>query len=135
MSGLWGPQSTLDLYLQEEGITTLLFAGVNADQVSAHSRPFLSTAPAFADIDISQCVLGTLVDSYYRGYDCVLISDAVATTSPEGAYENVLYNALHVRPLNLNAFQSCRKSLTSCYPKGIRLRDGQQQDRVRSYGC
>ena len=36
MSGLWGPQSALDLYLQEEGITTLLFAGVNADQV----RPF-----------------------------------------------------------------------------------------------
>ena len=34
MSGLWGPQSALDLYLQEEGITTLLFAGVNADQVS-----------------------------------------------------------------------------------------------------
>lgn len=33
MSGLWGGQSALDLYLQEEGITTLLFAGVNADQV------------------------------------------------------------------------------------------------------
>lgn len=33
MSGLWGPQSSLDLYLQEEGITTLLFAGVNTDQV------------------------------------------------------------------------------------------------------
>jgi nicotinamidase-related amidase len=34
MSGLWGPQTALDLYLQEEGITTLLFSGVNADQVS-----------------------------------------------------------------------------------------------------
>lgn len=33
MSGLWGPQTALDLYLQETGITTLLFAGVNADQV------------------------------------------------------------------------------------------------------
>ncbi|THH34004.1 hypothetical protein EUX98_g132 [Antrodiella citrinella] len=71
MSGLWGPQSALDLYLQEEGITTLLFAGVNADQ----------------------CVLGTLVDCYYRGYDCVVISDAVATTSPEGGYENMIYNS------------------------------------------
>lgn len=71
MSGLWGPQSALDLYLQEEGITTLLFAGVNADQ----------------------CVLGTLVDSYYRGYDCIVIRDAIATTSPQGGYENVIFNA------------------------------------------
>lgn len=34
MSGIWGGQSALDLYLQEHGITTLFFAGVNADQVS-----------------------------------------------------------------------------------------------------
>jgi nicotinamidase-related amidase len=33
MSGLWGSQTALDLYLQEQGISTLLFAGVNADQV------------------------------------------------------------------------------------------------------
>ncbi|KAK0506199.1 Isochorismatase hydrolase [Armillaria luteobubalina] len=71
MSGLWGYQSALDLFLAENGITTLFFAGVNTDQ----------------------CVLGTLVDSYYRGYDCVLLKDATATTSPEGGYENVVYNA------------------------------------------
>ena len=33
ISGIWGCQTALDLYLQEHGITTLLFAGVNADQV------------------------------------------------------------------------------------------------------
>lgn len=33
MSGLWGPQTSLDLYLQENGITSLFFGGVNADQV------------------------------------------------------------------------------------------------------
>lgn len=33
MSGIWGPQTSLDLYLQENGITSLFFAGVNADQV------------------------------------------------------------------------------------------------------
>jgi len=71
MSGLWGPQSSLDLYLQEEGITSLIFSGVNADQ----------------------CVLGTLIDSYYRGYDILLLKDATATTSPEGGYENVVYNS------------------------------------------
>ncbi|KAH9944336.1 Isochorismatase hydrolase [Epithele typhae] len=71
MSGIWGPQSALDLYLQEHGITSLFFAGVNADQ----------------------CVLGTLVDAYYRGYDCITVEDCIATTSPEGGLENVLYNA------------------------------------------
>ncbi|KAJ7092697.1 Isochorismatase hydrolase [Mycena epipterygia] len=71
MSGLWGSQSALDLFLQENGITTLLFAGVNADQ----------------------CVAGTLVDAYFRGYDCLLVEDATATTSPQGGFENVVYNA------------------------------------------
>lgn len=33
MSGLWGYQTALDLFLQENGITTLLFSGVNSDQV------------------------------------------------------------------------------------------------------
>ena len=74
MSGLWGPQSSLDLYLQEEGITTLFMSGVNADQ----------------------CVLGTLIDSYYRGYDVVLVQDATATTSPEGGYANVCWNVGNV---------------------------------------
>jgi len=71
MSGIWGYQTALDLYLQEHGITTLFFAGVNADQ----------------------CVLGTLVDAYFRGYDCITLQDCIATTSPAGGLENVLYNA------------------------------------------
>ena len=41
-------------------------------------------------------MLGTLVDSYFRGYDVVLIKDATATTSPEGALENVYWNAGNV---------------------------------------
>ena len=40
-----------------------------------------------------QCVLGTLVDAYFRGYDCITVEDCVATTSPPGALESVLYNA------------------------------------------
>jgi len=73
MSGLWGYQTALDLFLQENGITTLLFGGVNADQ----------------------CVLGTVVDAYFRGYDCVIVKDIIATTSPEGGLANVLYNAVN----------------------------------------
>jgi len=74
LSGLWGYQSALDLFLKENGITTLFFAGVNADQ----------------------CVLGTLADASFRGYDCIVIEDAVATTSPTGGLENVLLNSSNV---------------------------------------
>lgn len=38
-------------------------------------------------------MLGTLVDAYYRGYDCITVEDCIATTSPVGGLENVLYNA------------------------------------------
>ncbi|KAI0068225.1 Isochorismatase hydrolase [Artomyces pyxidatus] len=90
MSGIWGYQTALDLYLEENGITTLLFAGVNADQVSL--LPGYHPRGLIYDLG-PQCVLGTVVDAYYRGYDVLLLKDGVATTSPQGGLENVLYNA------------------------------------------
>lgn len=92
MSGLWGYQSALDLYLQENGITTLLFGGVNADQVFYN----FMFVPRANIPDRWQCVGGTLVDAYFRGYDCILVSDITATTSPAGGLENVLYNTTNV---------------------------------------
>ncbi|KAL3425270.1 isochorismatase hydrolase [Phlyctema vagabunda] len=62
MSGLWDPAQPLFTTLVQRGVTTLLFAGVNTDQ----------------------CVLGTLVDAHNRGWDCVVVEDACATTTPGG---------------------------------------------------
>ena len=39
LSGLWGAQTPLGLWLQENGITTLFFGGVNADQCKFPSLP------------------------------------------------------------------------------------------------
>jgi hypothetical protein len=36
------------------------------------------------------------VDAYFQGYDCVLVEDITATTSPAGGLENVFYNAGNV---------------------------------------
>ena len=44
-----------------------------------------------------QCVLGTLIDAYFAGYDNILIQDVVATTSPEAAQFTVTYNTQAVR--------------------------------------
>lgn len=92
MSGLWGYQTSLDLFLKENGITTLFFAGVNADQVGIDWLYYIFAGHRA----LLQCVSGTLVDAYFRGYDCIVVKDAVATTSPEGGLENVLYNATNV---------------------------------------
>ncbi|KAK1585998.1 isochorismatase hydrolase [Colletotrichum navitas] len=71
VSGLWGAQTPLGLYLQENGITTLFFGGVNSDQ----------------------CVWGALLDAYYKGFDVVYVPDCAATISPWYAEQMVRYNA------------------------------------------
>ncbi|MBD6619385.1 cysteine hydrolase [Komarekiella sp. 'clone 1'] len=68
MSGFW--DTPLDSILRNLGKTTLFFAGVNADQ----------------------CVLTTLCDANFLGYDCVLVKDCTATTSPEYCWLATLYN-------------------------------------------
>ncbi len=68
MSGFW--DTPLDSILRNLGKTTLLFCGVNADQ----------------------CVLATLQDANFLGYDCILLRDCAATTSPEFCMQATVYN-------------------------------------------
>ncbi|NJL44661.1 MAG: isochorismatase family protein [Leptolyngbyaceae cyanobacterium SM2_3_12] len=68
MSGFW--DTPLDSILRNLGKTTLLFAGVNVDQ----------------------CVMATLQDANFLGYDCILLRDGSATTSPEFCMQATLYN-------------------------------------------
>ena len=68
MSGFW--DTPLDSILRNLGIATLLFGGVNADQ----------------------CVLATLMDANFLGYDTILLEDCAATTSPGFCWDATLYN-------------------------------------------
>jgi len=68
MSGFW--DTPLDSILRNLGKTTLFFSGVNADQ----------------------CVMCTLQDANFLGYDCVLVKDCTATTSPEFCLQATFYN-------------------------------------------
>lgn len=69
LSGFWEETNTTKV-LRERGITTLIFSGANADQ----------------------CVGGSLQDAMTRGFDCLLLSDAVATSSPSFARKSIEYN-------------------------------------------
>lgn len=62
--------TVLDSVLRNLDVTTVLFAGVNADQ----------------------CVLCTLQDGNFRGYDCIMLEDCSATTSPDFCMQATLYN-------------------------------------------
>ncbi|GAB4227567.1 MAG: peroxyureidoacrylate/ureidoacrylate amidohydrolase RutB [Elainellaceae cyanobacterium] len=68
MSGFW--DTPLDSILRNLGRTTLFFGGVNADQ----------------------CVMATLQDANFLGYDCILVRDCTATTSPSYCLQATLYN-------------------------------------------
>jgi len=68
MSGF--QDTELDSILRNLGVTTLMFAGVNADQ----------------------CVLCTLQNANFLGYDCLLLEDCVATTSPDYCLAATIYN-------------------------------------------
>jgi nicotinamidase-related amidase len=56
--------------LRNLGIKTLFVGGVNMDQ----------------------CVMTTLEDATFLGYDTILIEDGTATTSPDYCVQAVLYN-------------------------------------------
>jgi nicotinamidase-related amidase len=68
MSGF--QDTELDSILRNLGVTTLMFAGINADQ----------------------CVLCTLQDANFRGFDCLLLEDCAATTSPDYCLAATIYN-------------------------------------------
>ena len=68
MSGFW--DTPLDSILRNLGISTVFFGGVNADQ----------------------CVLATLMDANFLGYDTILVEDCSATTSPRYCWDATLYN-------------------------------------------
>lgn len=41
---------------------------------------------------MKQCVGGSLQDAFNKGYDCILLSDGAATTSPASSQESIEFN-------------------------------------------
>jgi nicotinamidase-related amidase len=68
ISGFW--DTPLDSILRNLNVSTLLFAGINADH----------------------CVYATLMDANFHGYDTIMLEDCVATTSPDFCLQATLHN-------------------------------------------
>lgn len=72
MSGFW--DTPLQSILRHLDTTTLFFGGVNADQ----------------------CVLHTLADANFLGFDTIMLEDCSATTSPAFCWDATLYNVRQI---------------------------------------
>lgn len=68
ISGFW--DTPLDSILRNLNVSSLLFAGINADH----------------------CVYATLMDANFHGYDTIMLEDCVATTSPDFCLAATLHN-------------------------------------------
>lgn len=69
LSGFWGGTG-VERALRVRGIRTLIFAGANTDQ----------------------CVDGRLQDAFTKGWDCLMLSDGCATSSPEFCKQCIEFN-------------------------------------------
>lgn len=87
LSGFW--DNELDSVLRQQGITTLLFAGINTDR----------------------CVFSTLQDAGFLGYDCILLKDVCSTPSPV-----YVSRAIHFLVEKLHGFVSTARSITQALP-------------------
>mmetsp|Transcript_28257 Transcript_28257/g.45535 ORF Transcript_28257/g.45535 Transcript_28257/m.45535 type:complete len:277 (+) Transcript_28257:575-1405(+) len=72
ISGFYGTQ--LDCVLRGQGIENVIFCGVNLDQ----------------------CVLSTLQDASFAGYNCILLEDCCSTTSPDFCVQAALLNIKNI---------------------------------------
>jgi nicotinamidase-related amidase len=79
MSGFW--DTPLDAILRNLRLDTLLFAGVNLDQ----------------------CVLHTLADANFLGYDTILVEDCAATTNPDFCRDATLLNIRQIFGFTLHS--------------------------------
>lgn len=68
ISGFW--DTPLDSILRNLDVRTILFAGVNTDQ----------------------CVMHTLTDAHFHGYNCVMVEDCCGTTSPDYCVQASIFN-------------------------------------------
>ena len=94
MSGLWGHQAALDLFLQENGIDTLLFSGVNLDQVWKPLRNSVNISSYL--ILFLKFPIGRLVFLFSRIRLYCTATSSPEARGPQGGFENFIYYAGNV---------------------------------------
>lgn len=92
MSGLWSPHTALFTHLSRSGLDEQPGPGSGSrkGQPPGDAKQKKIRTLLFAGVNTDQCVLGTLTDAYSWGWDCILVEDCCATTTPGGQEVTVL---------------------------------------------
>ena len=92
--GSWSAE-IVDELAPEQGdihVSKYRMSGFHDTELDSILRNLRVDGLLFAGVNVDQCVLCTLQDANFRGYDCILLEDCAATTSPDYCREATLYN-------------------------------------------
>lgn len=89
--GSWGAEIHADLETGPDDILVdkLRYGGFTDNDFDGVLRNLGVHTLIFTGINIDRCVFATLTEATFRGYDAILVEDAVATPSPEACTEAV----------------------------------------------
>ena len=108
--GSWGAQvhEVLDTDTSDITIDKSRFGGFTDSDFDGVLRNLGVHTLVFAGINIDRCVFATLTEATFRGYDAILVEDAVATPSPAACTE-----AVHFLVDKLYGFRATSDSILS----------------------
>lgn len=96
--GQWGAEIALGLHVDAKDIhvSKRRFSGFFDTELDSVLRNMGVSTLFFAGVATDICVLATLQDAMYRGYDVLMVDDCVASSSPEYCVQAAKY---HVKEL------------------------------------
>jgi len=89
----WGAQIVADLAVAPEDLLVrkYRFSGFTDNELDSILRNRSITTLLFTGINTDRCVLATLMDASFLGYDCILVEDACSTPSPAYCTDAVMF--------------------------------------------
>ena len=86
------PTEGLDVQAGDIRVDKYRVSGFQATQLDQILRNLRATTLLFAGVNTDQCVYASLMDACFLGYDCVLLEDCCATSSPDFCTQATLWN-------------------------------------------
>ena len=93
VDGDWGAQSvaSIDVNIRDISVGKTRLTGFRDNELDSILRRLGVTTLFFTGVNLDRCVLATLADGCFNGFDAVLVEDATTTVSPDYVVQAILY--------------------------------------------
>ena len=93
VDGDWGAQSvaSIDIDIRDISVGKNRLTGFRDNELDSILRRLGVTTLFFTGVNLDRCVLATLADGCFNGFDAVLVEDATTTVSPDYVAQAILY--------------------------------------------